>query len=185
MTGHRRRAPVRRRRDKTSLSNVQAGVLMAVAGAFMVAMMVMIIVRHDRSLAEWNVAIPSVPCDSSWPSLPVVANVARTLPVDLADDVYAFAGRNPDLLQYVPCYCGCRSQGHRSNLECYVRQHAPYGQVTEWNSHGHTCPVGPDITVDVMLWHQDGTPLSTIRDHIDHEFSSRGPATPTPPVPHR
>ena len=158
---------------------------MAVAGAFMVAMMVMMIVRHDRSLAEWDVAIPSVPWDASWPSLPVVANVARTLPVDLADDVYAFAGRNPDLLQYVPCYCGCRSQGHRSNLECYVRQHGPNGQVTEWNSHGYTCPVGPDITGDVMLWHQDGTPLSAIRDHIDHEFSSRGPATPTPPVPRR
>ncbi len=185
MARHRRRVKVRRRRDTTPLSNVQAAILTAVAGAVIVAIMITVIVRHERSLAEWDVAIPAVPWDSSWPSLPVVPDVERTLPVDLTDDVYAFAGRNPELLQYVPCYCGCRSQGHRSNLECYVRQHAPNGQVTEWNSHGHTCPVGPDITGDVMLWHQDGTPLSTIRDHIDHEFSSRGPATPTPPVPRR
>jgi len=46
-----------------------------------------------------------------------------------------------------------------------------------------TCPVGPDITGDVMLWRKNGTPLLTIRNDIEREYGSRGPATPTPPPP--
>ena len=155
--GHRRRVSVRRRRDNTSLSNVQAGVLAAVGIAVIVVIIIMPIVRHDRFLAERDAWIPSVPWDSSWPPLPVVANGARALRVEVAQAVYASAGRNAELLQYIPCYCGCRSQGHRSNLDCYVRQHSPTGRVTKWDSHGDTCPIRPDITGDLMLWHQNGT----------------------------
>lgn len=35
-------------------------------------------------------------------------------------DIYEFAARRPDVLRYVPCFCGCRSEGHRSGYDCFI-----------------------------------------------------------------
>jgi Protein of unknown function with PCYCGC motif len=134
---------------------------------------------HDRP--AWP---PTVPWDPSWPSLPVVST-SGALSSELAEKIYALAATNAETLHYIPCFCGCRSQGHQSNLHCYVRRQAADGRVIEWDSHGRMCPMGHDITGDAMLWHEQGTPLTEIRADIEREYSSRGPATPTPPVPNQ
>jgi len=33
------------------------------------------------------------------------------------------------LLSAIPCYCGCGAQGHRSNLDCYVKEIGPDGSI--------------------------------------------------------
>jgi hypothetical protein len=43
--------------------------------------------------------------------------------------LYRFALARPDLLNYIPCTCGCGSSGHLSNWNCYVRQVAADGTV--------------------------------------------------------
>src|SRR5512138_631004 len=35
-------------------------------------------------------------------------------------EAYQFASANPDLMNNIPCYCGCRNVGHTSNYNCYV-----------------------------------------------------------------
>ena len=71
------------------------------------------------------------------PPLPFVAQTAG--PVDLMRQAYVFAARNPDVLDYVPCYCGCgQTDGHRGNTDCFVESRAPNGAVTEWDIHGMT-----------------------------------------------
>ncbi|GIX49723.1 MAG: hypothetical protein KatS3mg131_3934 [Candidatus Tectimicrobiota bacterium] len=49
--------------------------------------------------------------------------------------VYRFAAANGDLLQYIPCYCGCASFGHRHNGDCYVARRVANGRIT-FTSHG-------------------------------------------------
>jgi hypothetical protein len=50
----------------------------------------------------------------------------NVLPADIAkapDEVreaYRFAITNRDTLRYIPCYCGCESEGHTSNASCYI-----------------------------------------------------------------
>jgi len=44
-------------------------------------------------------------------------------------EAYQFALANPDLLRRIPCYCGCGSVGHTSNLDCYVKEFKPDGHV--------------------------------------------------------
>ncbi|MER3397011.1 MAG: hypothetical protein C4315_04340 [Chloroflexota bacterium] len=44
-------------------------------------------------------------------------------------EAYYFAVANPDTLRYIPCFCGCVSHGHGSNLDCYVAQFRPDGSV--------------------------------------------------------
>ena len=36
-------------------------------------------------------------------------------------EAYRFAIANPDILEEIPCYCGCRRLGHTSNHSCYVQ----------------------------------------------------------------
>ena len=51
----------------------------------------------------------------------------NVLPADVAKapsevrDAYRFAITNRDTLRYIPCYCGCGSEGHTSNASCYVK----------------------------------------------------------------
>lgn len=52
------------------------------------------------------------------------------LPNDIsraADEIreaYRFAIANRDTLRYIPCYCGCGSEGHTSNAWCYLKYSA-------------------------------------------------------------
>lgn len=46
-------------------------------------------------------------------------DIARA-PADIRE-AYRFAIRNRDTLRYIPCYCGCGSEGHTSNASCYVK----------------------------------------------------------------
>ena len=52
--------------------------------------------------------------------------------------VYTFAAEHPEVLAYVPCYCGCERMGHRGNDDCFVTARAANGDVTEWEPHGMT-----------------------------------------------
>ena len=43
-------------------------------------------------------------------------------------EAYRFAIANRDTLKYIPCYCGCGSEGHTSNASCYVEDSSPPDQ---------------------------------------------------------
>jgi hypothetical protein len=59
-------------------------------------------------------------------------------PVDVVTAAYKFAAEHPEVLGYVPCYCGCERSGHRGNDDCFVTRRAPNGDVEEWEPHGMT-----------------------------------------------
>lgn len=73
--------------------------------------------------------------DASWPSLPVSGQPAR--PIEVVRQAYAYAARRADVLQYMPCYCGCERQGHRSNYACFMRGRTTAG-VPQWDEMGYT-----------------------------------------------
>ena len=43
--------------------------------------------------------------------------------------LYEFQITHGELMRYMPCYCGCRNDGHRSNRDCYVKAVKPDGSV--------------------------------------------------------
>lgn len=71
--------------------------------------------------------------DSSWPSLPQSEEPAR--PIEVVRALYAYAARRPDVLQYMPCYCGCEKQGHRSNRDCFIKSKTKAG-LPKWDAMG-------------------------------------------------
>jgi hypothetical protein len=59
-------------------------------------------------------------------------------PMEVVRAVYKFAAEHPEVLSYVPCYCGCERSGHRGNEDCFVTARAENGDVVEWEPHGIT-----------------------------------------------
>lgn len=43
-------------------------------------------------------------------------------------ELYEFAARRPDVLHYLPCFCGC-GRVHRSNYDCFIDEVRPDGSV--------------------------------------------------------
>ena len=58
-------------------------------------------------------------------------------PVDQTRAVYQFAAEHPEVLKFVPCYCGCESSGHPHNESCFVKRRDNAGNVLEWDTHGY------------------------------------------------
>ncbi|MBI2867521.1 MAG: hypothetical protein HYX97_04215 [Chloroflexi bacterium] len=44
--------------------------------------------------------------------------------------LYRYAVEHPEVLQGVPCYCGCAALGHRHTRDCFVRSVSPTGGVS-------------------------------------------------------
>jgi hypothetical protein len=51
---------------------------------------------------------------------------------EASDDLpqlYEFAARRPDVLHYMPCFCGCWREGHHSNYDCFIDEVKKDGRV--------------------------------------------------------
>jgi predicted small secreted protein len=102
----------------------------------------------------------------------------RQAPVNVRE-AYQFAVANPDLIQAVPCYCGCAPAGHESNYDCYVANVSENGEVL-YDYHALGCTICVDITLDVMRLTADGETIEDIRTVIDRTYSQYGPTNMTP-----
>lgn len=114
------------------------------------------------------------------PPLPVVS-YAPARPMTVVRQVYEFAAKHPEVLQHVPCYCGCERIGHGGNHDCFVKARSANGRVTEWDSHGIGCAICLDVARDAMSLFSGGASVSAIRTAIDAKYAAHFPsATPTP-----
>lgn len=66
---------------------------------------------------------------------------ASQLPEELRDaptnvqEAYRFAIANKELLEQIPCFCGCVAEGHQSNYSCYVAEDGGPGTILEFDKH--------------------------------------------------
>jgi hypothetical protein len=97
--------------------------------------------------------------------------------------IYKFAAERPDVLHYIPCFCGCDRLGHTSNEDCFVKTRAANGDVTAWNDHGMMCPMCLAIGDRAKQMTEAGIPVSRIRADIDKTYNHTGVETPTPEPP--
>ena len=127
-----------------------------------------------------------VPLKAHVGPIPPLPDVAFTpsRPMPLVQQVYEFAARHPEVLQYVPCYCGCERMGHSGNHDCFVKSRAANGRVTEWEPHGMGCAVCLDVGRDAMTLFNSGSSVAQIRGAIEKKYGAYfNSSTPTPPPP--
>ena len=88
-------------------------------------------------------------------------------------EAYQFNVANPDIMQDIPCYCGCGDIGHTSNYDCYVSDVDASGKTT-FDNHALGCTICVDITQDVMRMLRDGKTPQDARAYVDATYSKYG-----------
>ena len=86
---------------------------------------------------------------------------------------YQFNAANPDIMEDIPCYCGCGDIGHTSNYSCYVSGVDDKGKIA-FDNHALGCSICVDITQDVMRMLRDGKSPQDARAYIDATYSKYG-----------
>ena len=95
---------------------------------------------------------------------------------------YAFAMVHPEVLDWMPCYCGCAAMGHGSNADCFFKRHDASGFAFE--EHASVCDVCVKTALTAKAMFGRGSSLLEIRNAIDQSFGGSGaPGTVTPMPP--
>ena len=98
---------------------------------------------------------------------------------------YKYATEHPEILEQIPCYCGCGSHGseasdykpHRFLRDCFINDNWKYDE------HASFCDVCVGEASKVQGYLAEGKTLKEARDLIDQEYGKiGGMMTNTPPV---
>src|SRR5262245_52013901 len=117
------------------------------------------------------------------PPLPV-QSYAPPRPPDVVRAAYVFAAEHPEILSYVPCFCGCERGGHKGNDDCFVAGRDANGDVTDWEPHGLDCAVCIDVATEARQMFTSGASVRDIRAAVEKKWSGfHGGHTPTPQPP--
>ena len=95
---------------------------------------------------------------------------------------YRFALERPDVMMWMPCYCGCgQHSDHKSARNCFVKDATNSGEP--FDPHGAGCAMCVGIALDVKALTEEGRSLRGIRAFIDEKYSPLGEGTDTPLPP--
>jgi len=123
---------------------------------------------------------------ANLPPLPFQA-YAPPRPPEVVRAAYVFAAEHPEVLSYVPCFCGCERAGHRGNDDCFVAKRDASGDVVEWEPHGLECTVCLDVASDARQMYASGASVRDIRAAIEKKWAAASAQshthTPTPMPP--
>lgn len=111
-------------------------------------------------------------------SIDVLPNFMSNKPKDMKL-IYKAAAKNKELLENIPCYCGCgESSNHKNNYDCFIFENRENGALV-WDDHGTKCGVCLEIAAQSINDYSKGKSIKEIRDEIDKKYEN-GYATPTP-----
>jgi hypothetical protein len=144
-------------------------------------------------------AIPPAPAPVPAPAVALKPHPQKDLPTlqlpayplgrspEVITAAYKFAAEHPEVLTFVPCFCGCERSGHRGNEDCFVKSRASNGDVTQWEPHGMECNVCIDVATQAMQMYSSGASVRDIRAAVEQKWSSQAAQmhthTPTPDPP--
>ncbi|HUV83533.1 MAG TPA: PCYCGC motif-containing (lipo)protein [archaeon] len=81
---------------------------------------------------------------------------------------YEYAIENPEVIEKIPCYCGCEGLGHTSLLNCYISNDGVY------SSHASNCDICVGEVIRIKELYESGMYISDIKEIIDKEYSQYG-----------
>jgi hypothetical protein len=123
---------------------------------------------------------------ANLPPLPFGPRDPLPRPPQVVAAVFQFAAEHPEILTYVPCFCGCDHMGHKGNEDCFVKSRAANGDVVQWEPHGTECQVCIDVGQQAMQMYSSGASVRDIRTAIEKKYAGMYQNhTPTPPPPAR
>ena len=116
---------------------------------------------------------PPADAGDAWAARPAFVHTSAA-----SEEAYAYALYHPEVVRWMPCYCGCGGMGHRSNLDCYLKEGMP-GARTVFEEHASYCQICVDTTLLAKKMYSQGRSLGEIRQAVDRTFGGGAPGTPT------
>ena len=97
--------------------------LVAAAGVVGLGVASLAISRRNRPDPRDLVAPWAFTADTEWMTIEGIefpSGMVQSDPEIL--EAYVFAAKHPEVLQYMPCYCGCENPqtAHESNYDCFI-----------------------------------------------------------------
>jgi hypothetical protein len=127
------------------------------------------------SAASSEPGVEAAAMETAWAARP---DYVRNAPASV-QDAYRFALARPDVLQWMPCYCGCAALDHRSNLDCFLLSPMAAGAVA-YDEHASYCDVCVQTALLAKQRVAEGRSLAQVRAEVDATFGGNGaPGTPT------
>lgn len=121
---------------------------------------------------------------ANLPPLPFGPRDPLPRPTPVVAQVFQFAAEHPEVLSYIPCFCGCDHMGHKGNTDCFVKSRAANGDVVQWEPHGTECQVCIDVGQQAMQMYSSGASVRQIRAAVEQKYAGQYQFhTPTPPAP--
>lgn len=117
---------------------------------------------------------------AAWEARP---DFVKQLPAQ-GQAAYAFALARPDVLQWLPCYCGCGAIPHRSNLDCFFQRREVKGTY-QYEEHASFCDICVQTANTASALIRQGQTTTQIRAAIDAQFgggAAPGTDTALPPA---
>ena len=140
---------------------------------------------HSASSGGWE-AMPSMHATAASTAATQAVWAARPAFVRsnaATEEAYAYALQHPEIVEWMPCYCGCAAMGHGSNLDCYFK-HGVVGDKAVYEEHASYCDICVQITLKAKQLNASGQSLTQIRQAIDKTFGGSGaPGTDTAQPP--
>ena len=99
------------------------------------------------------------------------------------ETAYKFAAQHPEVLDYMPCFCACKREKHRSNEDCFVKSKSREGTL-RWNNHAAECSICLTVATRAKMLLEEGKSIHSIREQIETEFATKfkyHTDTPQPP----
>lgn len=107
----------------------------------------------------------------------------NTIPSYITGDrkmMYEWSKVSPgkEILQQIPCYCGCKYEGHKNAYNCFWTDNGKF------DKHSATCSVCLDIGLKAKKMYEEGKNVCEIRKEIDKFYEpNKELATDTPMPP--
>lgn len=81
------------------------------------------------------------------------------------------------LLEQIPCYCGCKYEGHKHSRHCFWRDDGTF------DKHGITCSVCFDIAIKARQMRDEGKGVCEIVKEIDGFYAPNAHLRTETPMP--
>lgn len=99
--------------------------LWIVAGiaAVVVVVALALALRRQSEVPEGIARWAAAPADTQWVTIDGIEfpTGMETAPPEVVE-AYVFAAKHPEVLEYMPCYCGCEHPrvAHENNYDCFI-----------------------------------------------------------------
>ncbi|WP_209121210.1 PCYCGC motif-containing (lipo)protein [Alkalihalobacillus sp. BA299] len=100
---------------------------------------------------------------------------------NMVKENYALSSKYSNVLENMPCFCGCVNQGHESNFNCFIKE--KNGEDIVWDQMSLNCDICNGIARESIALYKEGNSLYQIRTYIDDKYGDYGPSTNTPMPP--